>query len=333
MARLTILQASQQGFGSTLTIHRLIKDGSLPVYEEGDAKLLEVEDLIALLGEPAGTTTVTDSQTSPTAERVDIYEYNRMKSELDQKNKKNMWLAADLAEVVRELKEKEARFDAERNRLLKVLEQAQALLLREAKRAGGTLKNGDGSALTLDQFTDNGDAAGFHQNQLPPGPEPMSAGPMMEARSEAPNARMPGEEKPFMAEPAFQTEQPPEDAHSLSHLPFDNSVSAAEAMPDPANSDISVEPLADTEGDLPAITADENKKRKKSPKLKHDSPPINPMTPSLPDAEAAPRKSGLLRTTTWLVLLTLVGVGAVAFEYRIQVLKSVVKIMRTLGGT
>ena len=55
-----------------------------------------------------------------------------MKSELDQKNKKNMWLAADLAEVVRDLKEKEVKFEAERDRLLKILEQAQALLLREA---------------------------------------------------------------------------------------------------------------------------------------------------------------------------------------------------------
>jgi hypothetical protein len=57
MARLTILQASQQGFGSTLTVYFYIKDGSLPINEEGDAKLLEVDYLIMLLGEPAGGAT------------------------------------------------------------------------------------------------------------------------------------------------------------------------------------------------------------------------------------------------------------------------------------
>jgi len=111
----------------------------LPIYEEDDVKLLEVDDLIPLLGEPGAPDN--DNETARDPENLDIYEYNRMKSELDQKNKKNMWLTADLAEATRDLKEKEADFNAERDRLLKILEQAQALLLREAKRAGAGLKN------------------------------------------------------------------------------------------------------------------------------------------------------------------------------------------------
>ena len=178
MARLTILQASQQGFGSTLTIHRHIKDGSLPMYEEGDVKLLEVDDLIALFGEPGAPTN--DNQSISDPAEIDIYEYNRMKSELDQITKKNLWLAADLAEVGREIKEKEATFHAERARLLKILEQAQALLLREAKRAGAGLKKNDISGLNLNQAPEqaspeqqqppvNGDAIAPDSGSMPPG--------------------------------------------------------------------------------------------------------------------------------------------------------------------
>jgi len=43
---------------------------------------------------------------------IDIYEYNRMNCHLNKKNKKNKWLSADLAEVVRALKDKEAKFEA-----------------------------------------------------------------------------------------------------------------------------------------------------------------------------------------------------------------------------
>jgi uncharacterized protein involved in exopolysaccharide biosynthesis len=55
-------------------------------------------------------------------DQIDIYEYNLTNSDLDQKKKKNKWLEADLAEVVRELKDKEAKCEAEHDRLLKVLE-------------------------------------------------------------------------------------------------------------------------------------------------------------------------------------------------------------------
>ena len=92
MARLTILQASQQGFANTLTIHRCIKDGQLPVHEEGDTKLLEVDDLVGVFGEPGGTATADDetqpANTNLNGNSIDIGEYNRLKVELDQKNKK-----------------------------------------------------------------------------------------------------------------------------------------------------------------------------------------------------------------------------------------------------
>ena len=297
MARLTILRASQQGFGSTLTIHRHIKEGALPVYEEGDAKLLEVDDLISLLGEPAdgghavhdepagaasGAVAVHNEPTAPAADQIDIYEYNRMKSELDQKNKKNMWLAADLAEVVRELKEKEAKFDAERDRLLKVLEQAQTLLLREGKRMGSGVNNDDMSALEPDQLATNGDAG--HSGEA-------------------------------------HTTAPARDAESHD----------AKTGPETAIS----EPSAEPNNDVPTLTAHDEARPTKRTRSRISVNPANPLVPPFEDADEEPEKSRLLGRTTWiilLVLLTLVSCGVVVFQFRTQIMSSVENIMKTIIG-
>lgn len=351
MARLTILQASQQGFGSTLTLHRLIKDGSLPIYEEGDAKLIEVDDLITLLGEPAGmtanTNTVSDPAAPATPGQIDIYEYNRMKSELDQKNKKNMWLAADLAEVVREMKEKEVKFEAERTRLLKVLEQAQALLLREAKRAGDELKRADGSPLPLDQgLADNG-LNGMLQGAHEYAPQeyaPQAANPEPQwpGSAPAPEAMLPSEmtsmddQMPSMAAPMGED-----------RLAFDNGAPSIEpewgaglSTPDPVPTDgftgLTTEVAPEIDTDLSATDMDgkAGKKKKKRSKARKTDTPVNPLTPPLDgEEEEAPRKSGLLRTTMLILLVTLIAVGAVVLKFRHQIMSSVANIMKTVGGT
>lgn len=325
MARLTILQASQQGFGSTLTIHRHIKDGSLPVYEEGDAKLLEVDDLITVFGAPIapvngnGTSPADDEQMIAAVDQIDIYEYNRMKSELDQKNKKNMWLAADLAEVVREMKEKESKFEAERDRLLKVLEQAQALLLREGKRLGGGQKSANGSAAPADQ-SDQAAAS---------------------VEIEQPAAQM----DPMMVhQPADQSEldSPSADAARMPDLQY-------EEMPGSDGEATAEDSVLDTEGmqaatvseapseypaDAPAIVVDEETRALKRGRSRLGVDPVNPLVS--PDdgeeeEEEAPRKFGRIGTSTWIMLLTLVGCVIVFLKFWPQIMSSVEHVMQTLG--
>jgi hypothetical protein len=302
MARLTILQASQQGFGSTLTIHRHIKEGSLPVYEEGDVKLLEVDDLITLLGEPEGAV-FADEQTAAAVDNIDIYEYNRMKSELDQKNKKNMWLAADLAEVVRELKEKEAKFEAERTRLLKVLEQAQALLLREAKRAGGGATNDQLVTSKPGAPATNGDAGNAANEEAPATPEFASS------NSESGNS---------------DVERSPISGLSHEKLPFsdDEHGGAAAAFNDAPT---------DSNSTAPNIVIDDETRPKKRSKSRNGVNPVNPLVPPMEDSDDKPPKSRLMSTTGWLILVTLVGSGLVVFEFRTQIVSSVEHIMKTLG--
>ena len=328
MARLTILQASQQGFGSTLTIHRHIKDGSLPVYEEGDNKLLEVDDLISLLGEPGAP--LNDEQVTAVADRIDIYEYNRMKSELDQKNKKNMWLAADLAEVVRELKDKEAKFDAERDRLLKVLEQAQALLLREGKRIGGGVKNVDGSAVPLDQVAANGDAANLAQPQAPAFPENKSLDtPMDPPVAQPPGNDTSGDETAIMPNVSLGEPLPPKGEENLAVPTLD--AESPDAGPTPAMiiPGLPSETLAD---DPPSIIVDAENRPKNRAKSRNSVNPVNPLIPPPEEAVDEPKKSRLMSTTTWLLLLTLVGGGFVFFKFRTQIMSSVEQIMKTLSG-
>lgn len=327
MARLTILQASQQGFGSTLTIHRHIKDGSLPVYEEGDVKLLEVDDLISVLGEPG--IPMNDNLTPATEpDQIDIYEYNRMKSELDQKNKKNMWLAADLAEVVRELKEKEAKFEAERTRLLKVLEQAQALLLREAKRAGGAVGKADVSALKIDQVAASGDAGGVPEGQGPAVPDEAPPAPPITQESDMPvggNPSMPG----MSAE-----EITPPNGVDPGALPtLDAGPADFESKSDSVPSELPSGDSGDTKGDDPPIMADGKTGPRRRAKSRNGVSPVNPLVPPFEDGDdEAPEKSRLLSTTTWIMLITLVSAAVVFFEFRTQVMTSVENIMKSLGG-
>jgi hypothetical protein len=316
MARLTILQASQQGFGSTLTIHRHIKEGSLPIYEEGDTKLLEVDDLIALLGEPGKLMNVDETVAEPS--EIDIYEYNRMKSELDQKNKKNMWLAADLAEVVRELKDKESKFEAERDRLLKVLEQAQALLLREAKRAGGALKKADISALKIDQVAAGDDATDPAEPQAPAIPE--NKAPDLSVGQAASDTH--GDETALMPNMSPEGLLPPKDAESAPETEGPD----AGITPESALSGMSPEPLAGTLDAPSTPTVD-------GPRSRIGINPINPLTPPLQETADKPRKSRLIGTMLLLMLASVAGVGFVFFEFRTQFMSSIDQIMKTLAGT
>ena len=327
MARLTILQASQQGFGSTLTIHRHIKDGALPVYEEGDAKLLEVDDLISLLGEPGNQ--ISDDRTIGAAvDQIDIYEYNRMKSELDQKNKKNMWLAADLAEVVRDLKEKEVKFEAERDRLLKILEQAQALLLREAKRAGAGLKTADGSTPGPNGFATDGHVAGLTESQPPAvletGSIATDAGPLA----------IPSEGKLFQGEVSTSLEGMPTEGMST----FKGDGSAALLSVDAASpneqtdaSEIALETLPDPNIGPPPIIVEDEIRPKKRAKSRIGVNPVNPLVPPLEDEVETPSKSRLLGTLTWILLLALVTCGAVFVKFQPQIMSSFAEIMKVLG--
>jgi hypothetical protein len=44
--------------------------------------------------------------------------------------------------------------------------------------------------------------------------------------------------------------------------------------------------------------------------------PVNPPVPPFEDADEEPEKSRLLGTTTWIMVLTLVGCGVVVFEFQ-----------------
>lgn len=291
MARLTIRQASQQGFASTLAIHRQIKEGALPVYEEGDAKLLEVDDLIAVFGEPAARQA--EAAPAPANGPVDMREFNRLKAELEQKNKKNMWLAADLAEVVRELKDKEARFEKERNRLLTVLEQAQALLLREVERAGGRRAPAADAASEAAVAEAEGSPA-------PAAPSPRES----EAKAAALEAAVPGDEP---QPPAAAAE--PLVLHTALDVPKPGTGIAGGLPPLPPEGVAAPDHLV-----LP--------ERKEN---------LNPLIPPLGDPNAPRRGRRALGATTWLLLFALAGGGFAFFEFRTKVLMSVNRVLQALS--
>ena len=318
MARLTILQASQQGFGSTLTIHRLIKDGSLPIYEEEDVKLLEVDDLISLLGEPG--TPVNDNETDRAPEDIDIYEYNRMKSELDQKNKKNMWLTADLAEAVRDIKEKETTFHAERDRLLKILELAQVLLLREAKRAGAGLKKSDVTAMKLDQVSAEG------QTAQPQPPAIAETEPVTPVFDQAPIDAPPGE-VPSNAKLSLEEMLAFKDFAADTDMPIDQDAPSSDMPEDNLSPDM----LGAATIGAPPIVVDEEIRPNKRRRSKEGVDAANPLTPPPEEEIDAPGKKRLIGTGTWILLLSIVGCGLIFLKFQPQIISSIEAIMNVLG--
>lgn len=309
MARLTILQASQQGFGSTLTIHRHIKDGTLPVYEDGDTKLLDVDDLIAVFGEPG---IVAGDTVAPAANgHVDVHEFNRIKAELEQKNKKNMWLSADLAEVVRELKEKEASFEKERNRLLTVLEQAQALLLREA---------GKDSKLKAAMET----AGAATPADLTGAPAPVEPEAVADNEPEVSiefGADIHTEDQPQPEEIATESNNPVgqslDDLLPKLGIPSPNDDSNTDGAPD----SIDTAPAApETSLEVPDPAEDEAKSD------------VNPMMPPLDDPSTKSRKGRSIGATTWVLLIVMIGGGFVFFEYRAKVISGLTKLGKLVSG-
>lgn len=311
MARLTILQASQQGFGSTLTIHRHIKDGALPVYEDGDTKLLDVDDLIAVFGEPG---VVAGDTVAPAANgQVDIHEFNRIKAELDQKNKKNMWLAADLAEVVRELKEKEASFEKERNRLLTVLEQAQALLLREAGKDGklkAAMEEAGTTEIIAGETTPSDPMPPLNLTQaIDDAPEvSIDFGANMDTGDQT---TIDAAEKAIAAEP----EQSLEDL--LPKLGIPSSDTAADA---PSEALATPDSGAETDLGVP------------EPNTGGPNTDINPMMPPLDDPDAKPGKSRSIGISTWILLFAMAGGGFLLFHFRTNVVTGLAKLGKIVSG-
>jgi hypothetical protein len=314
MARLTILQASQQGFGSTLTIHRHIKDGLLPIYEDGDTKLLEVRDLISVFGEPR-TSIVPDNRPAANGP-ADSRDVGRLRAELEQAQKKNMWLQADLAEAVREVKEKEAKFDRERERLLTVLEQAQALLLRAEGKIGPIKPAAAATAKT--EETARADASA-------PAMEPASGMktpemPASETRAGEPES---GDAGPAPANIGTHDltgiETIKGNGPDASADPDADRIVAARMTPEQ-------EKLFAPFGDKPeAEPADK-------PAKKAEKENLNPLIPPLEDPNAKPADSGrALGAMTWLLLFVLAGGGFVFYEYRIKVLAGVAKVLQAFS--
>lgn len=315
MARLTILQASQQGFGSTLTIHRHIKDGTLPIYEDGDTKLLDVDDLIAVFGEPG---VVAGDTVAPAANgQVDIHEFNRIKAELDQKNKKNMWLAADLAEVVRELKEKEASFEQERNRLLTVLEQAQALLLREAGKDGklkaAIEKAGTATLTAIDPSTSDEPPVQAPTPATDAAPEvSIEFGSDIETGDQA---------QPDMSEKEESAGQEQDLNDLLAKLDSPDGDSAADKTEgDLKDAFDTLDGGAGSDIDLPESEVGV---------LKADS---NPMMPPLDDPDAKPGKSRSIGIATWTLLIAMAGGGFLLFQFRANVVSALAKLGKVVSG-
>jgi hypothetical protein len=249
-----------------------------------------------------------------------------MKSELDQKNKKNMWLAADLAEVVRDLKEKEVKFEAERDRLLKILEQAQALLLREAKRAGAGLKKPDGSTPMP-----NGVVADAHAADLTEAPPPT----VLETAtndSESGPLTIPSEGQMYQGEISTSPEEMPafSDGGSTASPSLDAmSPNAPNAPTD--TSETLPKILTDPIGDPPTIIVEEENRPKRRAKSRIGVNAVNPLVPPLEDEVDIPRKSRLLGTMTWILLAAIVACGAVFVKFQPQIMSSGAEIMKVLG--
>lgn len=328
MARLTILQASQQGFGSTLTIHRHIKDGTLPVYEDGDTKLMDVDDLISVLGEPgiAAADTVAPAANG----HVDIHEFNRIKAELEQKNKKNMWLSADLAEVVRELKEKEASFEKERNRLLTVLEQAQALLLRESGK-GGQPKAASDFAGTASAAADTGafiaaetDSTASVEPETTPDVIPaVTAEDSTDVSIEFGADLDSGETSipaALLADSGNPVGQSLEELLPKLGIPDPNAQATDTLTGDAPDSIDTAAPASESVIDTPP--AGENQAQQE----------VNPMMPPLDDPGAKSRKGRSVGVSTWVMLLLMIGGGFLIFEYRAKVVSSLTKLGKVLSG-
>jgi hypothetical protein len=143
MARITVSQAAKAGYASRPTIYRRIKKGDLTVHAVGDAKLVDIADLVRLFGEPGEKKGDPEIATDDAAIRNAKEVASQLEAERDAIAAQKTRLETELRDMRQELKEERSARDKERDRLMALAEDATAtskLLLedqRENAEKGG----------------------------------------------------------------------------------------------------------------------------------------------------------------------------------------------------
>lgn len=124
MARITVSQAAKAGYASRPTIYRRIKRGDLTVHVVGDTKLVDIADLVSVFGEPGekkgDPAIATDSAAIRNSKEVAA----QMEAERDAIAADKVWLETQLREMTEALQNERTARDVERDRLLKLAEDA-----------------------------------------------------------------------------------------------------------------------------------------------------------------------------------------------------------------
>jgi len=116
MARITITQAAKQGFKSRAQINKDVRSGKLPSIVERGRKVVDVADLVRLYGEPGVETVPPEPQQAATEQALEAAKAAQAR------------LETELREAQDALAAKDADAAKERDRLMGMVEQSNALL-------------------------------------------------------------------------------------------------------------------------------------------------------------------------------------------------------------
>jgi len=136
MARITILQAQRAGYASRATIYRRINVGKLPAHEVGDTTLVDVADLVRLFGEPG------EKRGEPEKLKgSDVATRAKLEAAVELLEAELLAANRDRDEAQRHASDVQDKAEAERDRLLAIVETTQRMLEdqskeREAQRKG-----------------------------------------------------------------------------------------------------------------------------------------------------------------------------------------------------
>jgi hypothetical protein len=123
MTRLTIPEAARAGWGSRASLYRLVKAGRISTVLDGDRHVVDVAELVRVLGEPRTQRKTTAQDMVAAPDRADRAALEARVAELEQQRDR---LDADL-------RAERDRAAADRDRMLMVIESAQ-------KQAGAATK-------------------------------------------------------------------------------------------------------------------------------------------------------------------------------------------------
>ena len=128
MARITVLQAHRAGYASRATIYRRINLGKLSVHEIGGTTLVDVADLVRLFGEPGEKKGEPEKLQGP-----DVATRAKLEAAVELLEAELLAANRDRDEAQRRASDVQDKAEAERDRLLAIVETTQRLLEDQSK--------------------------------------------------------------------------------------------------------------------------------------------------------------------------------------------------------